>query len=333
MPPTPSAGPAAPRLPRAGRSSAPTARVDVELTAGDEDARSATSSPALRARRSASPRRGSVGGLDAGWPTTCRSPRRSWPTARSSGWAARCPAAGARDRSSALELHVVGGPDAGRTSRSVGAARARPGRRGHRPARRSRTSPGGTSRSTSAAARSPSPTSVDQRQPARRPRPRRATRRPGRPARSCAWARAPSPSPGPAAPPAALEPAPGGRLRLRPIPRMTVPPRRDVEVAFPRPPAPPPRRRLAWVAVALPAVGGVLMAGCCTPRRSCSSPCSARWSPWAPGCPTAGRAGAADAGTRPPTPLEVLAAQDRLADAVARRRPGRRGRPSRPRPH
>ena len=36
--------------------------------------------------------------------------------------------------------------------------------------------------------------------------------------------------------------------------------RTEAEIAFPRPPTPPPRRRLAWVAVALPAVGGVLMA-------------------------------------------------------------------------
>jgi DNA segregation ATPase FtsK/SpoIIIE, S-DNA-T family len=63
----------------------------------------------------------------------------------------------------------------------------------------------------------------------------------------------------PGAPGASLEAAPGGRLRLRPAARLGAPPP-DVEVAFPRPPSPPPRRRLAWVAVALPAVGGVLMA-------------------------------------------------------------------------
>ncbi|MCW2739592.1 MAG: domain containing protein [Blastococcus sp.] len=64
---------------------------------------------------------------------------------------------------------------------------------------------------------------------------------------------------GPATSPAALEPAPGGRLRLRSSARLTVP-LPDVEISFPLPPTPPPHRRLAWVAVTLPAVGGLLMA-------------------------------------------------------------------------
>jgi S-DNA-T family DNA segregation ATPase FtsK/SpoIIIE len=64
---------------------------------------------------------------------------------------------------------------------------------------------------------------------------------------------------GPGGATAALEPAAGGRVRVRPVPRTTVPVA-ESEVVFPRPPADPPRRRLAWVAVALPAVGGLLMA-------------------------------------------------------------------------
>ena len=48
-------------------------------------------------------------------------------------------------------------------------------------------------------------------------------------------------------------------MLLRPTPRHD-PPVVETEIAFPRPPAPPPTRRLAWIAVALPAVGGVLMA-------------------------------------------------------------------------
>ncbi|WP_371821166.1 FtsK/SpoIIIE domain-containing protein [Blastococcus sp. PRF04-17] len=64
---------------------------------------------------------------------------------------------------------------------------------------------------------------------------------------------------GPAGSPAALEPAPGGRLRLRPTPRLTAPDG-EVEVAIPGPPSAPPRRRLAWVAILLPAVAGGLMA-------------------------------------------------------------------------
>jgi S-DNA-T family DNA segregation ATPase FtsK/SpoIIIE len=50
-----------------------------------------------------------------------------------------------------------------------------------------------------------------------------------------------------------------GRSRLRPPPRLDAPPV-DVEVTFPAPPVPRPPRRLALVAMALPAVGGVLMA-------------------------------------------------------------------------
>ncbi|SNS02260.1 DNA segregation ATPase FtsK/SpoIIIE, S-DNA-T family [Geodermatophilus pulveris] len=65
---------------------------------------------------------------------------------------------------------------------------------------------------------------------------------------------------GPGSARAAVRPAGGGRSTLRPQPRL-LPPREVVEVAFPpAEPVPAPPRRLAWVAVALPAVGGVALA-------------------------------------------------------------------------
>ncbi|SFD96928.1 FtsK/SpoIIIE domain-containing protein [Blastococcus tunisiensis] len=64
---------------------------------------------------------------------------------------------------------------------------------------------------------------------------------------------------GPAAPATSPDQGTDGRRRVRPVLRMSTP-TPDVDVAFPRPPAPAPRRRLAWIAVALPAVGGVAMA-------------------------------------------------------------------------
>ncbi|SOC48879.1 DNA segregation ATPase FtsK/SpoIIIE, S-DNA-T family [Blastococcus aggregatus] len=60
-------------------------------------------------------------------------------------------------------------------------------------------------------------------------------------------------------PPAVLEPTAGGRTRVRPPHRLRVL-REEREVTLPRPPADAPRRRLAWVAVLLPAVGGILLA-------------------------------------------------------------------------
>jgi S-DNA-T family DNA segregation ATPase FtsK/SpoIIIE len=64
---------------------------------------------------------------------------------------------------------------------------------------------------------------------------------------------------GPAGQGATLDGARGGRTYLRPVLRMT-PPVLETAVDFPREPAPTPPRRLAWVAVALPALAGVLMA-------------------------------------------------------------------------
>jgi S-DNA-T family DNA segregation ATPase FtsK/SpoIIIE len=63
----------------------------------------------------------------------------------------------------------------------------------------------------------------------------------------------------PADPPAVQEPHVGGRSLIHPPHRLRAL-REEREVAFPRPPAEAPRRRLAWVAVLLPAVGGVLLA-------------------------------------------------------------------------
>ena len=111
------------------------------------------------------------------------------------------------------------------------------------------------------------------------------------------------------------EPVTGGRVRLRPAPRLT-PPRAETEVTFPRPPAPPPRRRLAWVAVALPAVGGVLMAwllqtptflffALLSPVVAFGTWLSDRWS--------GRRSGRKDAAAHA---LALLQAEKRLADAV-----------------
>jgi DNA segregation ATPase FtsK/SpoIIIE, S-DNA-T family len=59
--------------------------------------------------------------------------------------------------------------------------------------------------------------------------------------------------------PAALDAAPGGRTRVRPPTRFVAPPV-EIEVTVPPPPAAPQSRRLAWAAIALPAVAGVLLA-------------------------------------------------------------------------
>jgi S-DNA-T family DNA segregation ATPase FtsK/SpoIIIE len=63
---------------------------------------------------------------------------------------------------------------------------------------------------------------------------------------------------GPGGPAAVTEPHRDGRAQLRPTPRMSAPPP-EVEVTFPGEPVAAPRRRLAWVAVALPGVAGVAM--------------------------------------------------------------------------
>ncbi|MGY1754975.1 FtsK/SpoIIIE domain-containing protein [Blastococcus sp. SYSU D01042] len=116
-------------------------------------------------------------------------------------------------------------------------------------------------------------------------------------------------------PPAALEPAGGGRTRVRPPLRLRAL-REDVEVALPRPPADPPRRRLAWAAVLLPAVGGVLLAGLLrtptflffallSPLAALGTWASDRWS--------GRRSGRRDAAAYQ---AQLAAAHDELADAV-----------------
>jgi len=62
-----------------------------------------------------------------------------------------------------------------------------------------------------------------------------------------------------AEPPAVLQAHVGGRSVIRPPHRLRVL-HEELEVSLPRLPAEAPRRRLAWVAVLLPAVGGVLLA-------------------------------------------------------------------------
>ncbi|WP_147261923.1 FtsK/SpoIIIE domain-containing protein [Blastococcus sp. TF02A-26] len=54
-------------------------------------------------------------------------------------------------------------------------------------------------------------------------------------------------------------PAPGGRVLVRPIPATASRPG-ETEVRFPAPPAEVARRRLGWIAIALPAVGGAAAA-------------------------------------------------------------------------
>jgi S-DNA-T family DNA segregation ATPase FtsK/SpoIIIE len=121
---------------------------------------------------------------------------------------------------------------------------------------------------------------------------------------------------GPGSTAASLDAAPGGRMRLRPTPRLTAPPA-ETEIVFPRPPAAPPRRRLAWVAIALPAVGGVLMAWLLhTPTFlffALLSPVVALGT-WLSERLTGRRSGRRDAANHV---LEVLAAEARLTAAVS----------------
>ncbi|HEY4605433.1 MAG TPA: FHA domain-containing protein, partial [Blastococcus sp.] len=161
--------------------------------------------------------------------------------------------------SSALELHVVGGPDAGR-SLPLGQGRHVIGRsstvpiRLHDPdvSRRHAAVHVGAGAVTVADLGSSNGSRLDDAELAELPQEwsTGAVLRMGASAVVLT---------GPAAPAVPLESGADGRRRLRPISRMTAPVT-EVEVRFPRPPAPLPPRRLAWVAVALPAVGGGAMA-------------------------------------------------------------------------
>ncbi|WP_448610007.1 FtsK/SpoIIIE domain-containing protein [Geodermatophilus sp. URMC 60] len=120
---------------------------------------------------------------------------------------------------------------------------------------------------------------------------------------------------GPGSARAAVRLRSGGRLQLRPHPRLHQS-REDVEIVLPAAPVPAPSRRLAWVAVALPAVGGVALAwvlgsphflflALIGPVVAVGTWLSDRWS----GRRTTRRARAAHA-------VELAEAQDRLAAAL-----------------
>ena len=120
---------------------------------------------------------------------------------------------------------------------------------------------------------------------------------------------------GTSSPPVPVGPAVGGRELVRPAPRLE-PSHRPVEVVLPRPPTPPAPRRLAWAGVALPAVGGVLMAwlldnptflffALLSPVVALGTWASDRWS----GRRSGRREAAAHA-------VDLAAAHDRLAGAV-----------------
>ncbi|HEV7211217.1 MAG TPA: FtsK/SpoIIIE domain-containing protein [Blastococcus sp.] len=162
-------------------------------------------------------------------------------------------------RSSALELHVVGGPDAGRTV-PLGQGRHVVGRGSEATVRLddpdvSRRHAlvqvgGGSITVADLGSTNGSRLAADELDDRPRPWPTGEILRIGTTALTVS---------GPVASPAAVDGSAAGRVRLRPMPARNTP-RPEVEVSFPRAPAPPPHRRLAWVTVALPAAGGILMA-------------------------------------------------------------------------
>ena len=196
------------------------------------------------------------------------------------------PRASAGPRSSALELHVVGGPDAGRTV-PLGQGRHVLGRGSEATvrlddpdvSRRHVEVHVGGGKITVADLWSTNGSRLDGRDLDERPVnwPAGAVLRFGSSAVRLA---------GPGGAAAALEPATGGRMRLRPSPLVSAP-RPEAMISFPRPPEPPPRVRPARVAVA---VGNWL-----SRRRS------------------GARTGRQDAAARA---LDLLGAQNRLAEAV-----------------
>jgi S-DNA-T family DNA segregation ATPase FtsK/SpoIIIE len=236
--------------------------VDVAVTAKDTDELGAVL-PALRKVLPAP--------VDGLWDTTSRLPDRmplSVPGLAHGAVLGVDRPAPCSDRGSALELHVVGGPDAGRTL-PLGRGRHVLGRGSA--ATVSLDDPDvsrshvavdvAAGRITVADLGSTNGTLLDDELlPAEpRPWPLGGVLRVGASALTLA---------GPADPGAGTAPGPGGRAVLGPAARLDapVPTRRPgdgpgaTEIVFPRPPEPVPPRRLAWVAVALPAVGGVLMA-------------------------------------------------------------------------
>ncbi|MEX5716906.1 FtsK/SpoIIIE domain-containing protein, partial [Geodermatophilus maliterrae] len=120
---------------------------------------------------------------------------------------------------------------------------------------------------------------------------------------------------GPRDGPVGLRPGPGGRWLVQPAPR-PAPVHPHVEVRLPDAPVAAPRRRLAWVAVVLPAVAGVSLAwvlsaptflffALLSPVVAVGTWASDRWS----GSRSARRAAGAHAG-------ELRTARERLAEAV-----------------
>ncbi|WP_448627058.1 FtsK/SpoIIIE domain-containing protein [Geodermatophilus sp. URMC 64] len=163
------------------------------------------------------------------------------------------------ERSSALELHVVGGPEAGRTvpldqGRHLLGRGADATLRLDDPdvSRRHAQISVGAGRITVTDLGSTNGTRLEGRELGGEPEvwPSGAVLRVGA---SAVTVR------GPEGAAASVEQGPGGRARLRPSPRL-LGARDEVAVEFPRPPTAPPRRRLAWIAIALPALGGIAMA-------------------------------------------------------------------------
>src|SRR5215218_4803154 len=169
------------------------------------------------------------------------------------------PGSSRRDRTSALELHVVGGPDAGRTV-PLGQGRHVVGRGVEATvglddpdvSRRHVTVEVGGGQVTVSDAGSSNGSRLGDAALGLAPLPWEIGEvlRLGSSALTLA-SRASGAAP--------LETAAGGRRRLRPTRRLTAP-AADVEIAFPETPSTPPARRLAWVAILLPALGGVLLA-------------------------------------------------------------------------
>src|SRR3954467_12785270 len=180
------------------------------------------------------------------------------------------PAPAAAHRSSALELHVTGGPDAGRTvplaqgSHLVGRGSEATVALDDPDVSRRHVEVqvgGGTVAVADLGSTNGSHLDDEPLTTEARPWPAGAILRVGATALTIT---------GPSGSAVAVEGVTGGRLQLRPLPRIGPPhpspgpgprpPPGEVEPPPPRPPAPPPHRRLAWVAIALPAAGGLFMA-------------------------------------------------------------------------
>ena len=306
--------PSGPTALRAGRTwtvSAGGSSLDVEITARDHDLLADVLGPLGTALGR------SVSGLWAGSARLSDDlPLSSAVLAHGAALQLDGPAASRRSETSALELRVVGGPDAGRAlplgrGRHVIGRGSDAGVRIDDPdlSRRHVAVDVANGTLTVADLGSTNGSRLGDRTLDDRPQnwPPGATLRAGGTALRVA---------GPDAPTASMEAAPGGRFRVRPTPRMTLP-GTAIDIVFPGPPAPPPRRRLAWVGVALPAVGGVAMAwflhtptflffALLGPLIALGTWLSERW--------TGRRSGRRDVAAHA---AEELVAEARLADAVA----------------